>query len=112
MLASLRSFREPNTPNVINAGQSIAHIQCAIRSEHGLRKLHWAYGADRGRLLEVDGVPVTKVLDWFAPIRAILFHPGDIDIVRVDQKRRRFCDRADSHRFQPISPLFSSTIGF
>ena len=89
MLASLRSFREPNTPNVINAGQSIAHINAQIRSEHGLRKLHWAYGANRGRLLEVDGVPVTKVLDWFAPIRAILFHPGDIDIVRGGPKERR-----------------------
>ncbi|MGC6508094.1 MAG: DNA replication/repair protein RecF [Myxococcota bacterium] len=95
MLASLRSFREPNTPNVISAGESIAHIDAHIRSENGFRKLHWAYEAKRGRLLEVDGVPVTKVLDWFKPIRAILFHPGDIDIVRGGPKeRRRFLDRA------------------
>lgn len=95
MMASLRSFREPNTPNVIKSDESISHLEAHMRSHHDLRKMHWGYSSSRGRLLEIDGVPTSKVLDWFTPIRAILFHPGDVEIVRGGPgKRRRFLDRA------------------
>jgi DNA replication and repair protein RecF len=94
MMASLRSFREYNTQNIIKRGETTAHLEGKLRSQYDIRKMHWSYG-NRGRTLDMDGVPTQKILDWFAPIRAILFHPGNVNIVRGGpSERRRFLDRA------------------
>lgn len=95
MLSTLRSFREHRTNRVIQHGKSTAVIEGDVHGISGERRLKWRYSAQDGRRLELDGSPTNSLKDWFFPIRAILFCPEHVSIVRGGPEQRRgFIDRA------------------
>ena len=92
--ATLRSFRESRPKRLIRHGQERAEIELVVDGISGKRAMQWCYGAS-GRSLIIDEAPVTALREWFAPIRAILFCPEHIAIVRgLPSERRQFIDRA------------------
>lgn len=94
MMASLRSFREARPRRMIRHGSKSAEISLEVVGESGKRKMRWAYGP-AGRKLFLDDGPVSRLQEWFSPIRAILFCPEHAAIVRGGpDERRRFIDRA------------------
>lgn len=95
VLATLRSFREHRPQRLILHDQPAARIEAEVRGASGLRRLSWEHSRADGRSLKLDGSPATALRDWFAPIRAILFCPEHISIVRGGpDERRGFIDRA------------------
>ena len=55
----------------------------------------WGYHKDKGRLLQLDGKKINDLTQWFQCLRAILFCPEQIDIIRgAPDVRRKFLDRA------------------
>ena len=94
MMASLRSFRESRPRRMIKHGAKSAEIELELVGLSGKRQMRWSYGPT-GRQLFLDGGPVRRLQEWFAPIRAILFCPEHSAIVRGGpDERRRFIDRA------------------
>jgi len=95
VLATLRSFREHRPQRLIQHGLPAAAVEGDVRGVSGLRRLEWRYAKDGGRSLKLDGSPPTALRDWFSPIRAILFCPEHLTIVRGGpEERRGFIDRA------------------
>jgi DNA replication and repair protein RecF len=95
MLASLRSFREHRPKNLIGHGGESARIEGDVQGTSGLRRMSWSYSRSGVRELKLDDGPPGGLRDWFAPIRAILFCPEHIAIVRGGpEERRGFIDRA------------------
>lgn len=95
MLAALRSFREHRTQRLIQHGGAVARIDAEVTGISGLRRMSWSYSRERKRELSLDGSAPTRLRDWFAPIRAILFCPEHVSIVRGGpEERRSFIDRA------------------
>ena len=94
VLSTLKSFREHISSNLIRNGAPAGFLEGNIKSQHGLRKLTWSLST-KGRRLQIDGLKCTKLSSWFSLVRAILFCPDDISIVRGGpEKRRKFLDRA------------------
>ena len=95
MLSTLRSFREHRINRIVQHGASVASIEGDVLGISGARQLTWTHCAEKGRLLELDGSPTSNLKEWFSPIRAILFCPENVSIVRGGpEERRGFVDRA------------------
>lgn len=95
VLCSLRSFREPSPNNLIQMGFPSCFIEATAQSVLGKQKLLWGYHGSKGRLLQMDGKNIRDLELWFQSLRAILFCPENIDIVKGSpQVRRQFVDRA------------------
>ena len=94
VMSTLKSFREHISSNFVRWGSHSAMVEGRIRTQYGHRKLTWTL-ANKGRNLQIDGLKCTKLSMWFSLIRAILFCPGTISIVREGPEvRRKFLDRA------------------
>jgi len=95
MLATLRSFREHRITRLIRHGCSGARIHGVARGTSGLRRMVWMRAPRGRRTLQIDEAPVTDLQVWFSALRAILFSPAHMTIVRGDPTaRRQFLDRA------------------
>lgn len=94
VMSTLKSFREHISSNFIRWQALSAMVEGNIRTQYGQRKLTWTL-SKKGRGLQIDGLKCTKLNKWFSLIRAILFCPGTISIVREGPDvRRKFLDRA------------------
>lgn len=94
VLATLKSFREPRARRWIQMGKDTASLTAKVHSAHGSRSLQWRW-ADAQRVLRLDDVAGPELASWFSAIRAVVFCPEDIAIVRGEPGlRRRFLDRA------------------
>jgi DNA replication and repair protein RecF len=94
VLATLKSFREPRARRWIQIGQDTACLRARVCSAHDNRSLQWRW-VDGERTLKLDDVPGPELTTWFSAIRAVVFCPEDIAIVRGEPGlRRRFLDRA------------------
>ena len=94
MLATLRSFRDAAKNNLVRHGCSASLIEAGLSSRYGRKRICWSYSS-RGRELRMDNIPVSSISQWFVPIRAILFCPDHVSIVRGGpDARRSFLDRA------------------
>lgn len=96
MLASLRSFRDSSPQNLIQFGEVSTFVEANVRTFLGLQKMVWGCHSKKdGRFLQIDRKNIRDLDVWFKCLRAILFCPEDIDIVRGSpQTRRNFIDRA------------------
>lgn len=96
MLASLRSFRDNSPQNLIKFGESATFVEAKVRTFLGTQKMAWGcYAKKEGRFLQIDQKNIQDLGLWFQALRAILFCPEQIDIVRGSpQIRRNFIDRA------------------
>jgi len=94
-LATLRSFRESRPRRLVREGAGEAALGATVRGESGTRSLGWSLQADGARALRVDERPARGLEEWFGLLRAVLFCPEHLDIVRGDPvARRSFVDRA------------------
>lgn len=93
VLASLRSFRESRAARWVREGQRGACIEGRVRDTFGERLLQLKQ-LDGERTLQIDGGPASLNL-WFDSLRAILFCPEQVSLVRGEPEgRRRLLDRA------------------
>jgi DNA replication and repair protein RecF len=94
VLATLKSFRESRTRRWIQIGAEQSRLSAQIQTELGMRSIQWTW-VDGVRNLKLDGVGSPKLSAWFSSIRAVVFCPEDIAIIRGDPGLRRgFIDRA------------------
>lgn len=94
LLATLKSFREARAARFVRSGCEVARVQGRLTGPTGTRKLVWER-REGARRLELDGSVPSRLGEWFAPIRAVLFCPAHVGLVTgppVD--RRAFVDRA------------------
>lgn len=94
MLATLRSFRESRPARLVRHGAQTARLEGTVTGLSGRRKLGWTR-EDGRRKLWVDGQSTADLEAWFSVLRAVLFCPEHIGIVREGpDQRRAFLDRA------------------
>lgn len=93
LLASLRSFRDAKPARLVREGASVARVEAGVRGTSGLRALCWQWQGGE-RQIQIDGNPAS-VGPWFEILRAILFCPEQVAVIRGEpDQRRRFLDRA------------------
>lgn len=93
-LSTLKSFRARRNRELIRFGADIARVGGAVMDEGIRRKFRFTVSS-AGRMGEVDDKRPSSLRSYFDGIRAVLFCPGDTDMVRGDPGgRRRFLDRA------------------
>ena len=96
MLSSLRSFRDPSPLNLIQFGENSTFVEANVRTFLGQQKMVWGcHSKKEGRFLQIDKKNIRDLEVWFSCLRAILFCPEHIEIVKGGpQTRRSFIDRA------------------
>ncbi|MCB9744593.1 MAG: DNA replication/repair protein RecF [Alphaproteobacteria bacterium] len=93
-LATLKSFRARRNRELIRFGTQTAVVSGRVDDGESTRRFRFEVG-DKGRSATVDGKAPEALGDYFRGIRAVLFTPEDISIVRGGpDERRRFMDRA------------------
>ena len=94
MLATLKSFRTHRRKELIRWGCDSAMVEGQVESEGHKRLFRLEIEAE-SRKATVDGKSPEKLSDYFRSIRAILFAPNHIEMVRGSpETRREFLDRA------------------
>jgi DNA replication and repair protein RecF len=92
-LATLRSFRTHRVADQIRWGQDQAVISGTIRDEGHKRKLRLVLNKN-GRKSTIDGKSPSNLANYFESIRAVVFAPQHVELVRgAPQQRRDFLDR-------------------
>lgn len=92
-VSSLRSFRTARLGELIGWDQIQASAQATVEYG-GLRSRLEVVLQKRHRLLQLDGVRVTRSSDYFVGFCAVLFTPDHLSLVRGDASfRRQFLDR-------------------
>ena len=96
MLSSLRSFRDPSPLNLIKFGEVSTFVEANVQTFLGKQKMVWGCHSKKdGRFLQIDKKNIRDLEVWFQCLRAILFCPEHIEIVKGGpQTRRSFIDRA------------------
>lgn len=93
-LATLKAFRTTRNRELIRWGQDEAVVAGRVWDGELRRRFRFTIGP-KGRRGEVDGKPPRSLGEYFNGIRAVLFSPEDVEIVRGSPSvRRRFLDRA------------------
>lgn len=94
MLATLRSFREARPRRLIREGSKVATVEATSVGPIGTRRLQLRLG-EGTRRLSIDGATPSSLTTWFEAVRAVLFCPEHVAIVRGGpEERRAFLDRA------------------
>jgi DNA replication and repair protein RecF len=92
-LATLRSFRTHRVADQIRWGQDEAFISGKIEDEGHVRELRLKLNKN-GRKSTIDGKSPANLSNYFESIRAIVFAPQHVELVRgAPQQRRDFLDR-------------------
>lgn len=95
VVATLRSFREARVSRLVRDGAPRARLVGAVTGQSGRRTLDWRRERGGGRSLRVDGRPTADLSAWFGVLRAVLFCPEHVAVVRGEpSERRKFIDRA------------------
>ena len=92
-LATLKSFRSHRVADQIQWGQDEAFIGGSIEDEGHSRSLRLHLSRE-GRKSTIDGKSPKCLADYFDSIRAVVFAPEHVELVRgAPQLRRSFVDR-------------------
>ena len=92
-LATLKSFRTHRVMDQIQWGSTQARIDGKILEEGHRRDLAVSLSKE-GRKARVDGKSPKQLLDYFESIRAVVFAPEHVELVRGSpDQRRNFLDR-------------------
>lgn len=93
VLASLRSFRESRPARWVREGNTATRIEGRVLGPYGERLMAYKQ-VDGERTLSIDGGPASLGA-WFEGLRAILFSPEQVSVIRGEPEgRRRLLDRA------------------
>ncbi|MDT4944208.1 MAG: replication and repair protein RecF [Pseudonocardiales bacterium] len=92
-LATLGSHRVPTDAPLVRAGAERAVVQAAIVADNRELRVEVEITPGRANRAKLNGAPVTRVRDVLGALRAVLFAPEDLAVVRGDpSERRRFID--------------------
>jgi len=92
-LSTLKSFRSHRISEQIQWGHSEAEIRGVISDEGHHRELSVRLNKS-GRKALLDGKPPEQLAEYFESIRAVVFAPEHVELVRGSpQQRRAFLDR-------------------
>jgi DNA replication and repair protein RecF len=92
-LATLGSHRVPTDAPLVRAGAERAVVQAAIVADNRELRVEVEITPGRANRAKVNGAAVTRARDVLGALRAVLFAPEDLAIVRGDpSERRRFLD--------------------
>lgn len=95
VLATLRSFREGRVARLVRHGADSASVTGTVIGRSGRRRMEWRRDAAGRRSLALDEQGCHDLSAWFQVLRAVLFCPEHIAVVRGEpSERRRFVDRA------------------
>jgi DNA replication and repair protein RecF len=95
VLATLRSFREARVARLVRDGADEARIQAVVTGASGKRRLEWRRERSGARAMLLDERSCGDLDAWFSVLRAVLFCPEHVAVVRGDpSERRQFLDRA------------------
>lgn len=94
------SHRVAGDAPLVRVGAEIGVIRCELETDSGRRRrLELELGAGRRTRTRVDGQDVRRAAEAIGVLRAVLFAPEDLRIVRGDPgDRRRFLDELLSQR--------------
>jgi DNA replication and repair protein RecF len=92
-LATLGSHRVPTDAPLVRAGAERAVVQAAIVADNRELRVEVEITPGRANRAKLNGAPVTRARDVLGALRAVLFAPEDLAVVRGDpSERRRFID--------------------
>ena len=88
------SYRAANDAPLVRRDASAAYIRVGLDTDAGRRRtVELELRPGKGSRSQVDGAPVRRTSDAVGVLRAVLFAPEDLAIVRGDpSERRRFLD--------------------
>jgi DNA replication and repair protein RecF len=91
-VASGSSHRAATDAPLVRTGADTGFVRCELETDERRRRtVELSFGAQRQ--IQVDGQPVRRASDAVGVLRAVLFSPEDLAIVRGDPaERRRFLD--------------------
>jgi DNA replication and repair protein RecF len=94
------SHRVAGDTPLVRAGQEVGVIRVGVRTDEGRRRtLELEVGSGRRTRTRVDGQDVRRAAEALGVVRAVLFAPEDLAIVRGEpDQRRRFLDDLLSQR--------------
>lgn len=93
-LAALKGFRARRNRELLRHGQDAAKVSGVVFDGESRRQLSVEL-SPTGRKGRVDGKSPAQLEEYFASLRAVVFTPEDVAIVREGPElRRRFLDRA------------------
>jgi DNA replication and repair protein RecF len=91
--ASLSSHRVSTDAPLIRSGAEQAVVQVAVVADARELRVDLEIAAGRSNRARLNGAPLPRVRDVLGVLRAVLFAPEDLAIVRGDpSERRRFLD--------------------
>ncbi|MCB9780441.1 MAG: DNA replication/repair protein RecF [Alphaproteobacteria bacterium] len=94
LLATLRSFRDSRPSRWVRQGAAGAFVRATAVGHTGTRRLEWRLSG-RQRSLRLDGGAPSSLADWFEVVRAVLFQPEHVGIIKGGpDERRAWLDRA------------------
>ncbi|MEZ4265213.1 MAG: DNA replication/repair protein RecF [Myxococcota bacterium] len=94
LLATLRSFREARTRNLVRWGESDAWVRGEILRREVQRKMGVEL-AKTGKRAAIDGRVVDRLSEYFGHLHVVVFGPEDLVLTKGSPVfRRRFLDRA------------------
>ncbi|RQD72638.1 MAG: DNA replication/repair protein RecF [Tindallia sp. MSAO_Bac2] len=103
LCASLRSFRTRKDRELIKKNEEQAYLRLMAANQDGEQKLELLLKQDQKKRIRKNGLGVTTIGDVMGTVKAVLFSPEDLKIVKDSpQERRQFID---SELIQ-ISPLY------
>lgn len=94
------SHRVAGDAPMVRAGTDVGVVRVQVRTDEGRRRtLELEIGTGRRTRTRVDGQDVRRAADALGVVRAVLFAPEDLAIVRGEpDQRRRFLDELLSQR--------------
>jgi DNA replication and repair protein RecF len=94
LLATLRSFREARTRNLVRWGEPEAWVRAEILRRDIQRKMGVELGK-AGKRAAIDGRVVDRLSEYFGHLHVVVFGPEDLVLTKgAPVFRRRFLDRA------------------
>lgn len=97
-LATWTSFRAAKIEDLIQYGQEDAYLGARVVGDLAPRVCEIRLFSGKTRSVSLDEKKPRSLSAWKTALRTVLFHPGDLELVRgAPEARRRFVDRVLSH---------------
>lgn len=93
LCATLRSFRTRKDRELIKKEEDQAYIKLEVSSQEGEKTLEMLLKKDQKKRVKKNGLSVTSISDLLGTVKAVLFSPEDLKIVKDSPlERRQFMD--------------------
>ncbi len=93
MCATTKSHRGTHDRDIIKMGEEEAHIRMNIEKTGIPHKIDMHLKKNKAKGVAVDGIKITKSVDFFGMLNVVFFSPEDLNIIKNGPaERRRFMD--------------------